>query len=145
VILVDANLLIYAVNKNSPQHRVARKWLETTLSGAEAVGLPWIVVLAFLRITTRPGILEHPLTGDQALEYIDEWLALPVVSLVAPGEGNWPVFCNFLRATGTFGNLTSDAHIAAMAIENGATIYSADYDFRRFPGVQHINPLVRTA
>ena len=145
MILVDANLLIYAVNKNSPQHRVARKWLETTLSGAGAVGLPWIVVLAFLRITTRPGILEHPLTGDQALEYIDEWLALPVVSLVAPGEGNWPVFCNFLRATGTFGNLTSDAHIAAMAIENGATIYSADYDFRRFPGVQHINPLVRIA
>jgi hypothetical protein len=141
VILVDANLLIYAVNKNSPQHKSARKWLEATLSGAEAVGLPWIVVLAFLRITTRPGILEHPLTGDQALQYIDEWLALPLVSLVAPGERNWPVFCNFLRATGTFGNLTSDAHIAAMAIENGATIYSADYDFRRFTGVQHVNPL----
>jgi len=144
MILVDANLLIYAVNKNSPQHKLARKWLEATFSGTEVVGLPWIAVLAFLRITTRPGILEHPLSGEQAMEYIDEWLALPLVSLVAPGESNWPVFCNFLRAAGTFGNLTSDAHIAAMAIENGATVYSADYDFRRFPGVRHINPLVHT-
>ena len=144
MILVDANLLIYAVNKNSPQHKSARKWLEASFSGNEAVGLPWIVVLAFLRVTTRPGILEHPLSGDQAMAYIDEWLALPLVSLIAPGENNWPVFCNFLRATGTFGNLTSDAHIAAMAIENGATVYSADYDFRRFPGVRHINPLVHT-
>jgi toxin-antitoxin system PIN domain toxin len=142
MILVDANLLIYAVNKNCPQHRTARKWLEDTFSGAETVGLPWIAVLAFLRITTRPGILEHPLTGDQALAYIDEWLALPLVFLVAPGENNWSIFCNLLHAAGTFGNLTSDAHIATMAIENGATVYSADYDFRRFPGVLHINPLV---
>ena len=100
MILVDANLLIYAVNKNSPQHKAARKWLELTLSGSEAVGLPWIVVLAFLRITTRAGILEHPLTGDQALEYVDQWLALPVVSLVAPGERNWPVFWMTLKNAG---------------------------------------------
>jgi hypothetical protein len=141
MILVDANLLIYAVNADAPQHRKARQWLERTLSGTEDVGLPWLVVLAFLRITTRQGILERPLTTEQALEYVDGWLAQPFVSLVGPGASHWPVFRNLLCATGTFGNLCSDAHLAALAIELGANIHSADYDFRRFPGVAHTNPL----
>lgn len=141
MILVDANLLIYAVNADAPSHRKARRWLEATLSGTEEVGLPWLVVLAFLRITTRKGILERPLSTEQAIAYVDGWLAQPFVSLVGPQASSWPVFRNLLGASGAFGNLTSDAHIAALALELGATICSADYDFRRFPGIRHVDPL----
>jgi toxin-antitoxin system PIN domain toxin len=141
VILLDANLLIYAVNKDAPDHKVARAWVEKTLSGSQTVGLTWGVLLAFLRITTRPGILDRPLASEHAIAFIDEWLGLSVVEIVSPGEGHWRVLSGLLQSTGALGNLTSDAHLAAMAIENGAIIYSADYDFKRFPGVKHINPL----
>lgn len=141
MILVDANLLIYAVNSDAPMHRKARKWLENTLSSSEEVGIPWLVALAFLRITTRQGILERPLSPEQALTYVDSWLAQPYVTLIGPGAAHWPVFRNLLGVSGSAGNLTSDAHIAALALELGATICSADYDFRRFPGINHRNPL----
>lgn len=141
MILVDANLLIYAVNADAPAHPKARRWLEGLLSGTEEVGLPWLVVLAFLRVSTRQGILEHPLSIDKALAYVDGWLGQPFVSLVGPGPSHWAIFRNLLGASGAFGNLTSDAHVAAMALELGATVCSADYDFRRFPGIRHINPL----
>ena len=141
MIIIDANLLIYATNADSPQHTAARKWLERTLSGAIEVGLPWIVVLAFIRITTRPGILANPLSCEAALDYVDQWLNQPFVNLLAPTEQHWKIFRQLLHQSGSLGNLTSDAHIAALAIENGADIYSADHDFRRFPGVVHVNPL----
>ncbi|MEQ8262078.1 type II toxin-antitoxin system VapC family toxin [Pseudohaliea sp.] len=141
MILVDANLLIYAINRDAPAHRAARSWWESALSGSEGVGLPWIVVLAFLRITTRHGILERPLTADAAIQFVDDWLAQPVVEMVLPRATHWATLRNLLLASGTGGNLTSDAHIAALAMELGATIYSADYDFRRFAGVSHRNPL----
>jgi toxin-antitoxin system PIN domain toxin len=141
MIIVDANLLIYAINRDAPHHRKARRWLESALSGAETVGLPWIVVLAFLRITTRQGILANPLDPERAISYIDEWLSIPSVELLGPRETHWPILRNLLLSSGTLGNLTSDAHIAALALEHGATICSADYDFRRFQGVSHSNPL----
>lgn len=141
MILVDANLLIYAVNLDAPHHQRARQWLEETLSGDVEIGLPWNVVLAFIRITTRSGILERPLTCEEATQYIESWLAQPVVRLIAPGDKHWPLFRNLLSRVGASGNLTSDVHIAALAIEHGADVYSADYDFRRFPGLRHINPL----
>lgn len=141
MILVDANLLIYAVNSDAPHHRQARHWLEKALSGTTEIGLAWIVVLAFIRITTRSGILERPLTCEEAIDYVDDWLTQPFVTLVTPGEKHWPLFRNLLRTVGASGNLTSDTHIAALAIEHGADIYSADYDFRRFPGIRHVNPL----
>ena len=141
MILIDANLLIYAVNLDSHHHRRAREWLEETLSGATSVGLPWICLLAFLRITTRPGILAHPLTSDKATGFVESWLDQPFVDPVVPGNGHWPILRNLLRLTGTSGNLTSDAHVAALAIEHGASVYSADHDFKRFPGVDHVNPL----
>jgi toxin-antitoxin system PIN domain toxin len=141
VILVDANILIYAVDADSPRHRVARRWLEETLSGSTAVGLPWSVLLAFLRVTTRGGVLRKPLRAERALDYVDSWLAQPYVSAVGPGPGHWAVLRNLLRTTGLAGNLTSDAHLAALAIERGAPLYSTDHDFRRFPGVEHVDPL----
>lgn len=141
MILVDANLLVYAVNLSAPQHERARTWLEESLSGTTPVGLPWVCLLAFVRITTRPGILARPLDVDDAIGFVQSWLDQPFVDPVAPGEGHWTILRNLLRMTGASGNLTSDAHVAAMAIEYGATICSADYDFKRFPGVSHVNPL----
>ena len=141
MILVDANLLIYAIDADSPHHRASRKWLEQTLSGTTSVGLPYIVVLAFLRLTTRSGIMRKPLPPDEALAYVDSWLKQPYVTIVGPGEKHWPILRNLLHSSGTAGNLTSDAHIAALALEHGATICSADNDFKRFIGVEHVNPI----
>jgi len=141
VILIDANLLIYAINRDEPRHNQARRWLEKVLSGTEEAGLPWIVILAFLRITTRSGIMSKPLRDTEAIAYLDSWLQQPFVSILHPGDQHWPIFRNLLGTTGTAGNLTSDVHLAALAIEYGANLYSADYDFRRFSGITHVNPL----
>jgi hypothetical protein len=141
MILVDANLLIYAIDSDSPHHRVARRWLEEMLSGDQWIGLPWIVVLAFLRIVTHPAIVRRPLPAEDALAYVEGWLAQPRLQLVGPGEHHWSILSSLLRTTGTAGNLTSDAHIAALAVEHGCTVASADNDFRRFAGVRHLNPL----
>jgi len=141
VILVDANLLIYAVDADSPHHARARRWLEETLSGDTRVGLPWVVILAFLRITTRSGILGRPLPADDAIAYVESWLRQPYVEAVAPGENHWPVLRSLLQASGTAGNLTADAHLAALALEHGCSIATADNDFRRFAGVTCINPV----
>ncbi len=141
MILVDANLLLYAVNADSPRHQPARVWLEETLSGTTRVGLAWIVVLAFTRISTRSGIFSNPLSPSQSLAFVESWLEQPIVELVVPGREHWSVFRRLVADAGTAGNLTSDAHLAALAIEHGFTIYSSDDDFRRFSGIDHVNPL----
>lgn len=142
MILIDANLLIYALDSDSPHHARARAWLERTLSATTSVGLPWIVILAFVRLTTRPGIMRRPLPLADAIAYVDSWLQQPCVEAVGPGEHHWPILSSLLEATGAAGNLTSDAHIAALALERGASVCSADHDFGRFPGITHVNPLV---
>lgn len=141
MLLIDANLLVYAVNSDAPQHVEARRWLESTLSGSGSVGLPWVCLLAFLRVTTRVGILGKPLRAEQAVGYIEAWLDQPFVEAVSAGANHWPILRNLVRLSGTGGNLTTDAHIAAMALERGAAVYSADHDFSRFPGIDHVNPL----
>jgi len=141
VILVDANLLIYAVDRDSPHHAPARRWLEETLSGSESVGLPWIAALAFIRITTHPAVMRKPLSAESAIGYVDGWLSQPYVKAIGPGEQHWQILRNLLLVSGSAGNLTSDAHLAALAIEHGATVASADSDFRRFAGVTHLSPL----
>ena len=141
MILVDANLLIYAVDLDSPSHETARAWLERELSGTTRVGLAWVVILAFLRISTRPGILRKPLPIERAIGYVHEWLAQPYVTVIAPGERHWAILRNLLKATGAAANLVSDAHLAALALEHGAAVYSTDHDFGRFPGIEHVNPL----
>lgn len=141
MILIDANLLIYAINSDTKQHKLARKWLESTLSGNADVGFPWVVLMAFIRVTTHHRILPRSLSCEQALAYVDGWLAQPQCCIINPGKNHWSIFQNLLSSTGTVGNLSTDAHIAALALENGATVYSADYDFMRFPGLQHVNPL----
>lgn len=141
MILVDANLLIYAVNRDSPFHATAKHWWQETLSGNQEVGLAWIVILAFIRISTRPAIFSKPLTAENAIAYVDEWLAQPYVNLVNGSDNQWQIFRNLQLQVGTAGNLTSDTMLASLALELGASIYSADYDFKRFSGVTHINPL----
>jgi toxin-antitoxin system PIN domain toxin len=141
VILIDANLLIYAVDSDSPWHRAARPWFEQTLSGTAPVGLPWLVILAFIRITTRAGIMRRPLPPSDALAYVQSWLEQPCVETVGPGAHHWAILRRLLEGTGAAGNLVADAHIAALALERGAAVYSSDHDFARFPGIVHVNPL----
>lgn len=139
--LVDANILIYAVNSDSAHHRLAKRWLEAALSGTDPVGVPWIIVLAFLRVTTRRGLLERPLSVDDAMAYVDSWLEQPPVELVLPGPNHWAILRTLIKASGTAGNLTSDAHLAALALEGGWTLVSTDNDFRRFSNLKLLNPI----
>jgi toxin-antitoxin system PIN domain toxin len=139
--LLDLNILIYAVNRDSPSHEAARTWLERTLGEDDAVGIPWIVILGFLRITTSPRALRSPLSADQALAVVDGWLAQPQVAAIGPGESHWEHLRKLLAAAGTAGNLTTDAHIAALALECEAELCSTDADFGRFDRVRRVNPL----
>lgn len=138
--IVDANVLIYAVNVDSPAHAVIKAWWERAVADAEPVGLAWVVILAFLRIVTNPRVMQRPLTAEQAVALVDEWLALPGVIVVEPAEAHWTILKELLAGLGTAANLTSDAHLAAIAIENGARLYSTDNDFARFRGVRWVNP-----
>lgn len=142
MILVDANLLLYAIDRDSARHAAARAWLEELLSGSTLVLLPWTVLLAVLRLSTRSGIFQKPLSLDRAAGYIDSWLAQPFVELAEPGPRHWQILRDLLAEAGTGGNLTSDAHLAAPAIEKGASVASCDDDFRRFPGLRFFDPLV---
>ena len=139
--LVDVNLLIYSVNADANLHDKASRWLEDALSGDELIGFSWTVVLAFLRVTTRPGLFRSPLEPIAALDLVDRWLESPVVKIVEPGPGHLAILRQLISALGTAGNLTSDAHLAALAIEHRAELCSCDTDFSRFPGLRWQNPL----
>lgn len=141
MILVDVNLLIYAVNQDAPLHRNAKSWLEAVISSHETVGLSWNVLLAFLRLTTRPGIFRNPLDVGSAFAVVNDWLEQPSVTTVEPTEKHLRTLRDFLLPLGTGGNLTSDAHLAALAIEHGAELCSTDNDFARFPRLRWRNPL----
>ena len=141
MIVVDLNLLLYAVNRDAPQHEPAKRFWEQCLSGDETVGLCWPVVLGFLRITTHPKILSQPLDSKTAIAIVDDWLKQKPVRLLEPTAQHWPVLKEMLGAAGTAGNLTADAELAALAIEYGARLFTADYDFGRFAGLRWDNPL----
>ena len=138
--LVDVNLLIYAINASSPHHQAAKKWLEAGLESSDPVGLAWVVVLAFLRLTTNPRVMPSPMSVEKACEIVDTWLELPGVRLVQPGPDHWRILCELFGDLGTGANLTTDAHLAALAIEHGARLYSTDNDFSRFKGLRWENP-----
>jgi len=140
VIAPDVNLLVYAFDQLSPFHEPAKAWLETVLSGTESVGLAWNVLIGFLRISTNPA-LRKPLTIEQALDLVALWLAQPNVVIIEPGPRHLELLRDLLIPVGTGRNLSSDAHLAAIALEHGAEVYSADTDFDRFPGLRWHNPL----
>lgn len=139
--VLDVNLLLYAVNADGPHHAAAKSWLEDVLSGSETVALPWLVVLGFLRLATNPRVFAKPLDPAQALEVVDGWLSRPPVERLNPGDEHWDVLEDLLEEAGTAGNLTSDAHLAALAIEHGAELHSTDTDFARFTRLRWVNLL----
>jgi toxin-antitoxin system PIN domain toxin len=141
VTIPDLNLLIYAVDRRATPHKAASRWWNETLSGTETVGLAWSVMLGFVRLTTSPRVVRSPLDPGQAIDYLDRWLAHPVVTIVEPTLRHTAVLRDLLAGTGTGGNLVADAHLAALAIEHGATLCSADRDFGRFPGLRLMDPL----
>jgi toxin-antitoxin system PIN domain toxin len=138
--VVDANVLIYAVNADLPQHDRARGWIDSALRGPEPVGFAWIVLLAFLRLTTRAALFPRPLGLDQAVQVLEGWLAQPAAVLLEPSIRHLSLLHGLLDQLGTAGNLVSDAHLAALAIEHSAEIVSFDPDFGRFSGVRWHQP-----
>ena len=141
MILLDVNILIYAVNQDTPLHRKAKTWLEGALEGKETVGISWNVLLAFLRVTTRAGLFRNPLPISNAFDVIEAWLEQPSVVVVQAGPRHARILRDLLVAAGTGGNLTSDAHLAALALEHEAELCSSDGDFARFPHLRWQNPL----
>jgi toxin-antitoxin system PIN domain toxin len=139
--LPDVNLLIYAADETTIQHKQALEWVEDSLSGTETVAFAWPVLTGFVRVITNPRALRHPWDAEQALEVVDGWLAQPPVTVVHPTDRHLAVLRDLLVPLGTAGNLTSDAHLAALAIEHGATLCSCDVDFSRFPGLPWTDPL----
>jgi toxin-antitoxin system PIN domain toxin len=137
----DANLLIYALDDTSPRHARARDWLDSALSGTEEIAFAWIVLLAVLRLTTRAAVFARPLSAEEALDAIDGWLAQPCSRVVHPTTRHASVLRGMLLPLGTAGNLTSDAHLAALSVEYGGDLCSCDSDFARFPGVKWVDPL----
>jgi uncharacterized protein len=139
--LTDVNLLLYALDAASPRHRAARRWLEARLSGAETFAFSWVVLLAFIRLSTNPRVFQEPLELAEAFDIIDGWLAQPCATVVHPTDRHPPVLRELLEPLGTAGNLTTDAHLAALAVEHGAELCSSDVDFSRFAGLRWTNPL----
>jgi toxin-antitoxin system PIN domain toxin len=137
----DVNLLLYAYDSRSARHGDARKWLEQTLSGSEPVGLAWVVLLAFVRLSTRSVVVESPLEVGAALGLVESWLDQPCATVIDPTDRHAAVLRELLTPLGTAGNLTTDAHLAALAIEHGATLCSCDSDFARFPRLRWQDPL----
>ena len=138
--VIDANVLLYAVNVDSARHEASRDWLDESLSGASVVGFAWVAVLAFLRLSTKSGIFPSPLSDDAAMATVEAWLAQPAAVVVEPTARHLSLLRDLLAAAGSAGNLVNDAHLAALAIEHRGSVVSYDSDFGRFPGVSWTEP-----
>lgn len=139
--LVDLNVLLYVVNQDSVHHESALDWWEQALRGDELIGLTWIVLLGFLRLSSNPAIFPDPLDAETALEKVSIWLSLDQSRLIRETDDHWHILRSLLDETGTAGNLTTDAHLAALAISHGATLVSFDSDFSRFSSLRWESPL----
>jgi toxin-antitoxin system PIN domain toxin len=140
--LPDVNLLLYALDEASPHHGRARPWLEELLSGTEPAGFAWLVLLAFVRLSTRSQLFANPLAPTEAFDVVEGWLAQPCALVLHPTERHLAVLRGLVEPLGTAGNISTDAHLAALAIEHGGEVCSADTDFARFRGLRWTNPLV---
>jgi toxin-antitoxin system PIN domain toxin len=141
MILVDANILLYAHNTQAEEHEKAKAWLEEALNGDEPFALCWPVILAFIRIATSPRIFRHPLSRGEAILIVSEWMDRPQTAIVTPTERHWEIFQRLSASGKAIGALFSDCHLAALAVEHGATVYSTDRDFARFPNIKFTNPI----
>ena len=141
MIVPDINLLVYAHNDGAPYHDSARRWWEDLVNGSERVGVPWVVSTGFVRLMTHPRPLVHPATPARAVEYVREWFGFPHIAPINPGADHLTHLRRNLVAAGVGANLTTDAHVAALAMEYQAEVHSNDTDFSRFPGLRWRNPL----
>ena len=141
MILPDVNLLIYSVDETSAFHSGAKTWWDGALSSSRIVGLCYPSILGFIRLTTNRRVFAAPLSVTDALAYVESWLAQPNTTIVLPTTRHWPLLARLLESTGVGANLTTDAHLAALAIEHGFTLYSNDNDFGRFENLRWENPL----
>lgn len=141
MIVVDANLLIYSYDSSCSDHAKSRVWVEKTFSGVEAVGLSWHSISAFLRVISNRRLPGSRLALEQAVQIVEEWLELPNVRILVPGEQHWSVLRRMIVEGRASGPLVSDAQLAALTVEYGGVLYTADRDFARFPGLRWVNPL----
>ena len=141
MIVPDVNLLVYAYNDLAPQQKKARRWLEEILSGQQTVGLPWLVCIAFIRLTTNRRVVPTAAHASAAIQHIRKWLACPQVVVLQPGPRHLDILDSFAGQNLITGDIATDAHLAALAIENQAELHSNDADFSRFPGLRWRNPL----
>jgi len=141
VILVDANVLLYAEDSLSPYHDTARQWWDAQLSGRSPVCLCWTVLTAFIRVGTNRRVFERPLSLNEAIHRVQSWVDQPCTRLIYPTEQHWQVLQELLEQGQAIGNLVTDAHLAALAIEHGCQLYPTDSDFARFPKLKWSNPL----
>ena len=141
MILIDANLLLYAYNPESEYYKPAKDWFEKTLSSPEPVKLFWQTILAFLRITTNIHVFRKPFTPAEAVTIVTDWLSQPAVGIVEPGERHWEILASLIKQAQIQGPLMMDAHLAALALENGLTLCTHDSDFRRFANLRVNDPL----
>jgi toxin-antitoxin system PIN domain toxin len=141
LILVDANLLLYAYHPRAAQHETSRRWLEGALSGTDLVRFAWLTLWAFLRIATNSRVFERPMTMAEAEAAVAAWLARPIAGILDPGDRHWSILKGLIRDGQATGPLVMDAVLAAIAVEHGAVLYTTDRDFSRFSGLQWRNPL----
>lgn len=141
MILLDANILLYAYNADAEQHPGALQWINERLDGGEVIGLPWVTVWAFIRLSTNPRVFPNPRSAKEVFAIVRDWLAQPGVVIVQPGPRHAEILERLAVQFAATGPLVTDAAIAAMAIEHGATLASTDQDFRRFPELRWVNPL----
>ena len=139
--LIDANLLIYAVDASAPAHVRAADWLTERLNADHRVGIPWESLTAFVRIVTHPRAAAQPLGADEAWQFVEDWLAVPSVWIPGPTDRHADVLGTLVRKYRLAGNLVPDGHLAALAIEHGLQICSADTDFARFSEIRWHNPV----
>jgi hypothetical protein len=139
--IVDLNVLLYAVNSDAALHQRLRAWWEAAVNDEETIGLPWVVLLGFLRLTTNSRVFPRPLAPDAAAAKVDRWLAQDNIRIVSEKDDHWKSLKTLLHQSGTAGNLTTDAHLAALALTHDAVLVSCDTDFTRFKGLRWENPL----
>lgn len=143
--IVDANVLLYAVNTDAVHHEPSRRWLDSALSGGATVGFSWIAMLAFVRLSTKVGLFPSPLSVTDALARIEVWTAQPSAVMANPGATHLSLVTSLLAGVGTGGNLVNDAHLAALAIEHRGVVVSYDHDFARFAGLTWRTPVAPPA
>ena len=141
MIVPDTNLLLYAYREEVPLHDPAREWWESLVNGVERVGVPWSVVSGFVRILTNRSAYTNPATPSQAFDFVSRWFESPNVETINPGTRHLDLFRRNLETAGVGGNLVTDAHIAALAMEYQAEVHTNDRDFARFPGLKWRNPI----